>query len=216
MLYSKEFKAHIDYTHIKGIDIFLELRSTRVLAGRLNYEKNKYVFTYEAKYLDHKKAIPVGPELPMTRQSFESVTIFPSFLDRIPSKHNPAYPEYCAVFDVASEEKDILVLLATVGRKGPSSFIFEPVWADTFSASDLKRFRKALGLSTRDFAACFGMTQAAIVRIEGGKSSGAEILRTMEIFHKFPEAAAYHVRKYATTLHSKTKEKVVRILSLAQ
>ena len=100
-----------------------------------------------------------------------------------------------------------------MGRKGPSSFICEPLWSGTFSAKDLKAFRQALGLSTRDFAICFGITQAALVRIEGGKASGAEVLKVIEIFKKFPEVAEYHVRKHATALHSKTKEKVLEMLT---
>jgi transcriptional regulator with XRE-family HTH domain len=98
--------------------------------------------------------------------------------------------------------------LSTIGRKGPSSFIFEPEY-NSFTAEDLKNFRQELGLTTRDFAECFGITQATIVRIENGQTSGNEVLKLLEIFYLFPSAAEYYVRKYGKKLHYKTEERVV-------
>lgn len=195
----------IDYTKVVGIKVFLEHLSTRFFVGKLEQKDNTYIFSYDEKYLELKKALPLGQEFPLIQQYFKSHHIFPAFQERIPSKENPAYPDYCKEFDISSEEDNIFVLLATIGRQGPSSFIFEPIWGDTFSGKDLKRFRKALGLSTRDFGVSFGISQATIVRVENNKASGEEVLKFLEILYHFPEAAAYYVEKYGSALQSNLK-----------
>lgn len=204
----------IDYTRIIGIKVFLEIVSKRILVGDLLYKTGNYVFTYDDKYLNYKKAIPLGPELPLTKQSFQDTKIFESFWDRIPSKHNLFYPEYCRQFNIDPNEDNILVLLATIGSMVPSSFIFEPLWEDSFTGVTLRVFRGILELSTRDFASAFGISQATIVRIENNNASGTEILKFLEILYKFPETAAiYYVRKYGK-LHSRIKEKVILTLNV--
>ena len=204
----------IDYTKIIGIKVFLEIVSKRILVGDLVYKTGNYVFTYDDKYLNYKKAIPLGPELPLTKQSFQDTKIFESFWDRIPSKHNLFYPEYCRQFNIDPNEDNILVLLATIGSMVPSSFIFEPLWEDSFTGVTLRVFRGILELSTRDFASAFGISQATIVRIENNNASGTEILKFLEILYKFPETAAiYYVRKYGK-LHSRIKEKVILTLNV--
>lgn len=204
---------NLDYSKVTGITVFLEQRSTRMLVGTLERVDKKYRFTYNTAYLNYKKAIPLGPELPLTQPYFEAEKIFPSFEDRIPSKENPKYPDYCQPFGVDPNEEDIIVLLGTIGKRGPSSFMFELNWDDSFSREDLKKFRKGLGLSTRDFAEGFGISHASIVRIENKKTSGADVLKLLDILHKFPDAAAYYVEKYATSLHSKTREKLLTKLT---
>ena len=196
------------HNKIKAILVYLELKITREFVGKLEYKNEKYCFSYDKKYLELKKALPVGPELPLTKLYFESDELFPSFADRIPSKQNPAYSDYCAKFDIDIDEENPLILLATIGRKGPSSFIFEPEYG-TFTAQDLKSFRQELGLTTRDFAECFGITQATIVRIENGQTSGNEVLKLLEIFYLFPNVAQYYIKKHANKLHNKIEERVI-------
>src|SRR5690606_29078874 len=111
--------------------------------------------SYQHSYLLKKNAIPLGPEFPLTQERFTSRKLFPSFEDRIPSKKNPAYPEYLHQFELDPEESDPIVLLSTIGRRGPSSFVFEPVRADAADRIDLATFRKSLGLTIREFAAVF-------------------------------------------------------------
>ena len=201
--------SQLDYVNIRGIHIYLELRSTRLFVGHLKQDENKYELTYEARYLNHKKAIPLGPELPLTKMVFTSKDIFPSFADRIPSRENPAYSEYCAHFGISPQTQNTLVLLATVGSVGPSSFVFEPDWGVSFTSHDLKAFRKELGLSTRDFAICFGISPATVVNIENGITSGSDVLKLIEVFCCFPEVAIFYIKKYASALHSKTKERML-------
>jgi HipA-like protein len=198
----------LDYTKVIGVKVFLENYSKRIFVGELKQENDKYIFEYDKKYLNYQKAIPLGPELPLTKGYFESPKIFESFWDRIPSKDNSAYTDYCKQFNISPEEDKIMILLTTIGKQGPSSFVFEPIWSDSFSRKDLKSFRKTLGLSTRDFASSFGISQATIVRIENNKASGLEVLKFLEILYNFPEAAIYYIEKHGAVLHSKIKERL--------
>jgi HipA-like protein len=210
MSYPIQYKY--DYSKLDMVKVYLKNYTTRIPVGTLRHEDDKYIFTYYKTYLYHKNAIPLGVELPLTKICFESPTIFEAFWDRIPSKRNPAYPEYCSLFDISPEENNILVLLVTIGRKGPSSFIFEPIFDDSFTGQDVKLFRNSLELSTRQFAVAFGKSQATIVRIENGKTSGLRVLKCLEIFSKFPDAAIYYIEKYGSKLTSKTKDNLIKKL----
>ena len=200
-----------DYSKVKAVKVYLESYTKRIPVGELKYEQGKYTFTYYKPYLDHSRAIPLGLQLPLTKRYFESETIFECFCDRIPSKINPAYPEYCEIFNIDPDENNILVLLVTIGRRGSSSFVFEPIWGDSFTGKELKLFRKKLGLSTRDFASAFGITQATVVRIENNKSSGSEVLKFIELLYCFPDVATYYIHKYGCKLHSKIKDQLFSI-----
>jgi len=113
---------------IIGVGVFLERRKTRQWVGVLRRVDHKLVFTYDDEYFKAKRVIPLGPEFPLTQKEFISDKLFASLDDRIPSRRNPAYPEYCAAVGIDSKEKDPLILLSTIGRKGPSSFIFYPLY----------------------------------------------------------------------------------------
>ena len=137
--------------HLKvvGVDIFLEKRKTRLHVGVLNKVNGKLVFTYDDRYFKAKNIIPLGPEFPLTQKKFVSDQLFPSLEDRIPSTQNPAYPEYCQLMGVDPAENDPFILLSTIGKKGPSSFMFSPIFERKIKGEDLVNFRKSLGLTTR-------------------------------------------------------------------
>jgi transcriptional regulator with XRE-family HTH domain len=67
--------------------------------------------------------------------------------------------------------------------------------------SDLRNFRKELGLTTREFASCFEIAQPMLVNIENGKLSGNEILKRMEIYCHFPEVAIFQFKINSGGLH---------------
>ena len=114
-----------------ALEVYLEGRKRRVYVGALTFHKDRdqYHFVYDSKYLKSKKAIPIGPDLSLFKKNLwsEKGKTFPSFADRIPSKSNPAYAEYCRSQGISVNEENIIILLGTIGRRGPSSFIFEPV-----------------------------------------------------------------------------------------
>lgn len=187
---------------IKGIQVFLEGRTNRLYAGVLKKVGNLFHFEYDTKYLHANRAIPLGPEMPLTRKVFESPVLFIPFTDRIPSRENPAYKEYCEATGILPSEKDPFILLATIAHKGPSSFIFEPLYENVFTPEDLLAFRKHLGLSVRDFADCFEFSQAAVTRVELKQASGREILKRAAIYAKYPQVALDQIRHASHTLHT--------------
>jgi HipA-like protein len=197
---------------ITAIDVYAEFGKSRILVGRLNKIKDKFQFTYDRKYLKSEKKLSLGPEFPMTKIRFFSDSLFNSFKDRIPSKENPAYSEYCEKFGVSSDENNELILLATIGSRGPSSFVFEPVFDSEFTAVDLAAFRKKLKLSIRDFAILFDFSYATLNKIENGKMSGRDILKRIEIYALFKETAFFEIERNKAKVHSKVYESVKTLL----
>ena len=179
----------------KAVDIYLERKSTRQYVGRLQIEKRKFVFQYDKSYLKKSNPIPLGPDLPLQLDKLSSSNLFPSFADRIPSKKNPAYKEYCLSVGISPSEKDPLVLLSKLGQKGPSSFICTPVEdKQAFSTTDLKLFRKSLKLSIREFSDLFGVSSATIYRIENNKTSGKDTLKKLEVYYKSPQTTLAQIK----------------------
>src|ERR1700692_4174096 len=111
-----------------GVDVFLERRKTHLYVGQLRKEIDHYIFTYNDQYLHSRNIIPLGPEFPLTKKEFKSKKLFPSLEDRIPSKLNPAYLEYCQLLGIDPKETNLLILLSTIGKRGPSSFVFAPFY----------------------------------------------------------------------------------------
>jgi HipA-like protein len=177
--------------HLKiiGVDIFLEKRKTRLHVGVLNKMNGKLVFSYDEHYFKAKNIIPLGPEFPLTQKQFISDKLFPSLEDRIPSTQNPAYPEYCQLMGIDPEEQDPFILLSTIGKKGPSSFMFSPIFERKIAAEDVIKFRELLGLTTREFAIIFEFSQASLNALERNRTSGKDILKRLEILLNFPAVA---------------------------
>ena len=174
----------------KAVDIYLEKRGIRHYVGRLSKFNRNFVFEYNEAYRYSNNPLPFGPDLPIDKGKHLSKKLFPSFEDRIPSKQNPAYKEYCQSVGISPSEKNPFILLARLGRKGPSSFIITPVLENpSFSKEDLKRFRKELNLSMREFATLFDVSTASIYRIENNKISGKQILNKISMYYNFPKTA---------------------------
>ena len=180
----------------QAIDVYLEKRKTRQYAGRLFKQGDRFVFEYDESYRAGSNPIPLGPDLPLDRKTHTSLKLFPSFEDRIPSKENPAYREYCRTAGISTSKKDPFVLLVKLARKGPSSFIFLPATEEeSFDGKDMRRFRQNLRLSVREFASLFDISPAAVYRIENGKTSGRKILRRMADYAKDPRSARNKIRQ---------------------
>lgn len=200
-------------SNIIAVDVYLERHKTRQYVGQLMKVQQGFHFVYDNAYFNSRNVIPLGPELPLTKKSFDSGSLFSSFSDRIPSRDNPAYPEYCASVGISPDETNLLILLSTIAKRGPSSFIFEPVYQDAFSAADLREFRQHLGLSIREFSRCFQFSVAAITRVELGQSSGRELLKRAFIYANFPNVAQYQIRRYGGALHQNKRQKVEALLN---
>ncbi len=174
-----------------GIFVFLKKRKTQTLVGKLYKTDQKFTFTYEDSYLNSRHSIALGPELPLTQREFSSNRLFPSLEDRIPSTQNPAYSEYCLAMGISPKEQDPFILLSTVGSKGPSSFIFYPMFKREITSKDIVVFRNMLRLTTREFAAVFEFAQNSLNAFERGRITGSEILKRLEVLLQFPDVALY-------------------------
>jgi len=179
---------------IVGVSIFLEKRKTRLYVGKLSRIQGKLVFAYDERYFTARHVLALGPEFPLTQRKFESEKLFPSFEDRIPSRQNPAYPEYCHVMGIDPKENDPLVLLSTIGHRGPSSFIFYPIFERQVTAEELIQFRQRLGLTTREFASVFELSQSSLNAIEKNLATGKDLFKRLEIIVKFPTVALYFLQ----------------------
>jgi len=198
--------------NITGVQVVLEKSTHNQLVGVLKLIDQGFYFEYDNNYLNSTKAIPLGPEMPLTRRIYQSETLFRPFSDRIPSKENPAYNEYCKSVGISKDEEDPLILLSTIASRGPSSFLFKPIYSEDFSGSDLKKFRLSLGLTTREFADCFDFSQPGITRVETGQSDGREILKRVEIYTQYPEVAIDQLRRRSAQLHRKKFEHAIHWL----
>ena len=198
----------------QSIAIFIEKRKTRQFVGYLTFLKEEHVFefTYDEDYLYEKKIIPLGPEFPLTQRSFRSKKLFPSLQDRIPSRENPAYPDYCQSMGISVNESNPIVLLGTIGKKGPSSFIFEPIYETTFTSENLRKFRQELGLTTREFSLCFNLPRLALLHIENGQSPGKELLKRIEIYQRFPEVALFEIQRHGGRINHQKKRNAIKAL----
>ena len=176
----------------KELDIYLERRKTRLYVGRLSRKRRKFIFEYDRAYFDSENPIPIGPDLPLGKVRHTSEKLFPSFADRIPSKQNPAYEEYCQSVGISPLETDPFVLLSILGKKSPiTPFVCELAQElpKNFLAEDLKVFRKSLGLSIREFALLFDVSQASIYRIENNKTTGRDTLKKLALYFQNPKMA---------------------------
>lgn len=196
-----------NFKEIVGVQVVLEKRASNYLVGELTSKEGGFHFEYNENYLRLPKAIPLGPEMPLTRRSYQSKQLFRPFADRIPSRENPAFPEYCRSAGISTEENDPLVLLSTIASRGPSSFLFRPIYRESFTGQDLKDFRNNLKLSVREFAMCFDFSQPGITRVETGKSGGRDILKRAEIYVLYPDIALDQLRRRASSIHQKKLER---------
>lgn len=199
---------------IIGVDIFLEKRKTRLHVGTITKEQDTFIFKYAENYFKAKNAIPFGPEFPLTQRQFESGKLFASLEDRIPSHQNPAYSEYCQVLGVDPKESNPLILLSTIGRKGPSSFIFYPIFERQITVEELIKFRQSLGFTTREFAKVFELSQSSLNALEKKRALGKDLLKRLEIILKFPSVALYFLTvNGGTIIHDKMNHATSALLA---
>lgn len=197
---------------IEAVDVYLQRRKSREYVGRLFRKGESYVYLYDMKYLYRDNSIPIGPDLPLSTKKFVSKKLFLSFEDRIPSRENPAYKEYCEMVGISVSEKNPLVLVATLGQKGPSSFIFAPVFKKKeFSFQDVINFRKKLQLTVREFSELFDFSPATIHKIEKNKTSGKDAMKRLEIYYLFPEVAIYEAKKNKNKINDEKLKHIVTV-----
>ena len=136
--------------------------------------------------------------------------LFPSLNDRIPSKLNPAYKDYCRSQGISINEKNPIILLGFIGRRGPSSFIFEPVYKNEFSINDILNFRKRLEISQYDLAIALNLSEVTLQKIETGRSQDENILLRLQIYLEFPEVALWQLKQTVNQVHKDVSTKLIK------
>jgi HipA-like protein len=194
------------------LGVFLERRASKTYVGKLFLKEKQYVFEYDKTYAYAENSIPIGPDLPITKRLHKSEKLFASFADRIPSKRNPAYIEYCQKFGISPDEKDEIILLSTIGKRGPSSFVFEILNDAQYSATDYIKFRTDLNLTIRDFSAVFDIGISTLQKLEKNSSQVKESLKRIEIYDRYPEVALFELGRNGKLIHSAKKEITENIL----
>ncbi|MFN4174265.1 MAG: HipA N-terminal domain-containing protein [Parachlamydiaceae bacterium] len=200
------------FDELDGIQVMLEKNTGNQAVGILTRNERGFHFEYDKEYLHAPKAISLGPEMPLTRRSYEAKHLFRPFAERIPSRENPAYSEYCLSAGISANEQDPLILLSTIAARGPSSFLFKPIYKSVFTGSDLKKYRNFLGLSTREFALAFDFSQPGITRAETGTTDGRDILKRAEIYALYPIVAIDQLRRRSAFLHREKLERALKRL----
>ncbi len=196
---------------LNKINVFSQTKTKRDLVGTLWKEKNSYHFQYNNDYARQKKAIPLGPEFELWKENFSSQTLFASLLDRIPSKENPAYIEYCQQWGIDPDEKDFFILLTTIGRRGPSTFIFEAAMGNAYNSESVKKFRENSGLSQREFGLLLGLAHVTLIRLEQGKSKNETLLLYIQMVENTPGALKWLLKKRGQYLHDNAVARLSKI-----
>jgi len=188
------------------IHIFHELRKRRIYVGSLIYDEKRdvYQLEYDKNYVNSKNAIPIGPDLDLfkTVHISKKGQLFPVFSDRIPEKHNPAYKDYCLSQGISPNEQNQIVLLGSIGTRGASSFIFEPVYEANFVINDIRRMREELQVAQYDLAIAFGINKATLQRIEAGVGSDKNTIKLLQIYFNFPDVALWQLEQTGAGVHA--------------
>ena len=200
------------------LKIFHEGRKRRIFVGELIYvnTKDRYELIYDKNYASSKSAIPISPELDLFKLHHYSKKgeIFSAFLDRIPDKDNPAYSDYCNAMGISPSEKNLIILLGTIGTRGPSSLIFELVYYNNFAISDIKKIREDLEITQNDFAAALDISKTTLQRIEAGTSHDLNTVKCIQIFFTFPEVALWQLQQTGSRVHSAVLKKLIKYFEL--
>jgi DNA-binding XRE family transcriptional regulator len=196
------------------LQIFHETKKRRVFVGELIYDKKKdiYELIYDKNYTNSISAIPISPDLNLFKLRHQSKKgkLFPSFIDRIPDRSNPAYKDYCKAQGISPNENNPIILLGTIGKRGPSSFIFEPVYYNEFDPCDIKNLREKLQITQQDIALVFDINQRTLQRIETGTSQDPNTLKHLQIILTFPDVAIWQLKQTGGRVHKDVLAKLIK------
>ncbi len=197
------------------LEIYAETRKQRMFVGTLEFNKkqNRYILTYDKKYVVWKNAIPLGPELKLGRKPIysDSKKLFPSLLDRVPSKNNPAYEEYCVSQGISPKERNKIILLGTIGTRGPSTFIFELVPdIDQLVRVEIAKIRKTTGVSISELAKALDLNYATFFKTISGKITDNNAQTILKILMGEPKALQFQIHLNSRKIHRDTFDSLMK------
>jgi len=182
---------HYYKVNASAIDVYLERRERKQYVGRLTRQPDqKFHFSYDEAYQRMENSISIGPSLPLVKKEYQSMNLFPEFLDRLPSPQNPAYEDYCASVGISVEEDDLMVLLLKLGKRGPSSFILEAVVEDdpAVIVNNIRGFLEENSFSQQDFANLLDIPITSFNRLLTGTSLDRTLLRLIDLYLSSPQS----------------------------
>lgn len=197
------------------LDVFIEGRKRKTYVGSLERSsEQKYTFYYDKKYLKSGNAIPLGPDIPLSKAKHEiKGKLFATFVDRIPSKRNPAYGDYCRQEGISPNEKNPIILLGTIGKRGPSSFVFESVMRNHYLVEeDIKKFKASTGLSFKDIALAFDINYVTLYKITNERSSDSTTTKLIRLYLNYPNCLADQLQFTSKYLHHQAVETIMYYL----
>jgi len=196
------------------LKIFHEGLKRRIFVGELIYHSDKNIFEliYDKAYANSRNSIPISPELNLFKLNHKSSKgkLFPSFMDRVPDKDNPAYIDYCNSQGISPTESNLIILLGTIGKRGPSSFIFEPVYQTDFDITTLTKIREDLNITQHDMANAFGISKTTMQRLEASTSKDPNTIKFIEILLTFPEVALWQLKQTGSNIHKDVLNKLTK------
>lgn len=196
------------------LQIFHEGRKRRTFVGELIYntKNDRYELIYNKNYSLSKSAIPISPDLSLFKLHHLSKKgeLFPVFSDRIPVKSNPAYKDYCKSQGISPNETNPIILLGSIGKRGPSSFIFEPAYQDEFNLSKITELRETLQITQHDLAEALDVSKVTLQRIESGASRDINTLKRLQILFEFPEVALWQLKQTGGRVHKDVLAKLIK------
>lgn len=196
------------------LQVFHEGRKRRIFVGELIYvkDKDRFELIYDKDYTLSSNAIPISPDLSLFKLRHQSKKgeLFPVFIDRIPVKSNPAYKDYCLSQGISPNETNPIILLGTIGRRGPSSFVFESVYHDAFNPVEITNLRELLEISQHDLAEAFDISKPTLQRIESGASQDPNTLKRLQILFEFPDVALWQLKQTGGRLHREVLAKLIK------
>ena len=199
---------------INRLKIYHESRKRRTFVGELIYNqtKNRYELIYDEHYAHSKNAIPISPDLDLfkLRHQSEKGELFPVFIDRIPDRSNPAYNDYCKAQGIFPNEDNPIILLGTIGNRGPSSFIFEADYYCPVGLIDIINLREELKITQNDLAKAFDISKTTLQRMETGIRLDLSTLKHMQIMLTFPEVALWQLKQTGNRVHKDVLTKLIK------
>lgn len=170
------------------LDFYLEIEHSREFVGQLKRSpEGHFEFIYDEGYLRGKHALSLGPHMAANRKRYRSYTLFPELRDRIPSRENKAYPEYCQQMGIAPDEQDEMILLRTLGKRGASRIVIEPHYVNHHDTAGLLReLMKETELSQHDLSLVLDIPKFSLSRIVTKKAKEGALVRLAAtyLFHQ--------------------------------
>lgn len=107
---------------MRKLKVWFENKNKKSFVGTLEVTETGFRFTYSSKWLND--FYPIDPDMIFPVNEFTSLPDF--FKDRVPPVSRHSTLEYASAWGLKKHDlDDIILVLTTLGKRGPSKFIFD-------------------------------------------------------------------------------------------